>query len=75
MCEAPLWTVRTDPDHVVHWAIRSRRNYREALPGLLDAYPHLTVGRLRSQRGAEDRLAGPPAGVAARPPAAGKAAR
>lgn len=57
--EAPLWTVVTDPEHIVRWAIRSRRNYHEAVPALLQKHPHLTVVRLRSQQEAEDWLAGP----------------
>ena len=56
--EAPLWTVLTDRDHIVRWAIRSRRNYHPAVPGLIPEYPHLTVVRLRSQQEAESWLAG-----------------
>ena len=56
--EAPLWTVLTDRDHIVRWAIRSRRNYHAAVPGLIPEYPHLTVVRLRSQQEAEEWLAG-----------------
>lgn len=65
--EAPLWTVLTDREHIVRWAIRSRRNYHAAVPGLHHEYPHLTVVRLRSQQEAEDWLAGPLAGAVSAP--------
>ena len=61
--EAPLWTVLTDREHIVRWAIRSRRNYHAAVPGLIAEHPHLTVVRLRSQHEAEAWLAGPLAGA------------
>ncbi|MCB5274954.1 hypothetical protein BJG92_02492 [Arthrobacter sp. SO5] len=61
--EAPLWTVLTDREHIVLWAIRSRRKYHSAVPGLIHAYPHLTIVRLRSQQEAEAWLAGPLAGA------------
>ena len=61
--EAPLWTVLTDREHIVRWAIRSRRNYHAAVPGLIPDYPHLTVVRLGSQQEAEAWLAGPLAGT------------
>uniref|UniRef100_UPI003217F3A0 CoA transferase n=1 Tax=uncultured Arthrobacter sp. TaxID=114050 RepID=UPI003217F3A0 len=47
----------------MRWAIRSRRNYSTAVPGLIPDHPHLTVVRLRSQQEAENWLAGPLAGV------------
>ena len=64
--EAPLWTVLTDREHIVRWAIRSRRNYRAAVPALITEYPHLTVVRLRSQLEVAAWLAGPLAGAASR---------
>lgn len=60
--EAPLWTFLTDREHIVRWAIRSRRNYQAAVPRLIHDYPHLTVVRLSSPREAEAWLAGPLAG-------------
>jgi adenylate kinase family enzyme len=61
--EAPLWTVLTDREHIVRWAIRSRRNYQTAVPRLLDEFPHLVVVRVRSQQEAEEWLSGPLAGA------------
>lgn len=63
--EAPLWTVLTDREHIVRWAIRSRRNYRAAVPRLSHVYPHLIVVRLRSQPEVEEWLSGPLAGACA----------
>lgn len=60
--EAPLWTVLTDREHIVRWAIRSRRNYDAAVPRLIHEYPHLFVVRLRSHQEAEEWLSGPLAG-------------
>jgi adenylate kinase family enzyme len=60
--EAPLWTVLTDREHIVRWAMRSRKNYHAAVPRLIHDHPHLTVVRLRSPHEAEEWLAGPLAG-------------
>ncbi len=57
--EAPLWTVLTDRDHILRWAIRSRRNYTAAVPRLIHGCPHLVVVRLRSHQEAEEWLSGP----------------
>lgn len=57
--EAPLWTVFTDRDHILRWAIRIRRKYTAAVPRLIHDYPHLIVVRLVSQQDAEKWLAGP----------------
>ena len=63
--EAPLWTVLTDREHIVRWAIRSRRNYTAAVPRLSQEYPNLIVVRLRSPQEAEGWLSGPLAGAPA----------
>lgn len=60
--EAPLWTFLTDREHIVRWAIRSRKNYKAAVPRLIHEYPHLIVVRLRSQQEAEEWLSGPLSG-------------
>ena len=61
--EAPLWTVLTDREHIVRWAIRTRRTYQAAVPGALLEYPNLIVVRLRSKQEVEEWLSGPLAGA------------
>lgn len=48
--EEPLRTFFTDPDHIVRWAVRTRRKYTELMPRFVNEYPHVVVVRLRSQR-------------------------
>jgi adenylate kinase family enzyme len=48
--EPPLWTFFTDPEHVVRYAIASRRKYRDSMPEIERLYEHLQVVRLRSPR-------------------------
>ena len=43
--EAPLHTFLTDPEHVVRWSISTRHLYRERVPALEAAYPHLKASR------------------------------
>ena len=57
--EAPLWTVFNDREHILRWAIRTRRKYQVAVPGLIHDYPELIVVRLCSQQDVEEWLAGP----------------
>ncbi len=57
--EPPLRTFFTDPDHIVRWAVRKRRQYRDEVPPLEQTHPHLTVVRLRTPRQVERWLAGP----------------
>lgn len=54
--EAPLSTFFTDRDHIVRWAVRTRRKYSLLMPQLADEYPHLVVVRLRSQREVDEWL-------------------
>lgn len=56
--EAPLRTFFTDRDHIVRWAIRTRRKYTELMPQFVSEYPHVAVVRLRSQREVEEWLRG-----------------
>ena len=56
--EPPFRTAFTDPEHIVRWAISTRRKYRRQVPPLEAAHPHLVVVRLRSQREVERWLAG-----------------
>lgn len=47
--EAPWWHLFTGQDHVLAWALRSRRTYRTVIPQLESAAHPLQVVRLRSQ--------------------------
>ena len=57
--EAPLRTFFTDREHIVRWAIATRKKYRERVPLLELQYPELVVVRLRSQSEVDRWLAGP----------------
>jgi adenylate kinase family enzyme len=48
--EAPLHTFFTDREHIVRWAIRTRRKYSRLMPQFVNEYPHVMVVRLRSQQ-------------------------
>jgi adenylate kinase family enzyme len=52
--EPPLHTFFTDPEHIVRWSISTRNLYRERIPALAVAHPHLTVVHLH-RRGDVDR--------------------
>ena len=57
--EAPLRSFFTDPDHIVRWALKTRRAYRALVPALEHSHPRLQIVRLRSQRDVERWLDGP----------------
>jgi adenylate kinase family enzyme len=46
--EAPLWTFFTDREHIVRWAISTRRKYQRLVPALEASHHHLSIVRLRS---------------------------
>lgn len=54
--EGPLHRVFVDRDHIVRWAIRTRRKLRTRIPETAQRYPHLTIIRLRNNRDVEDFL-------------------
>ena len=56
--EGPFRTMFTDREHIVRWAISTRRKYDEQVPVLELQHPHLVVVRLRSQREVERWLGG-----------------
>jgi adenylate kinase family enzyme len=56
--EPPLHTFFTDPEHIVRWSISTRKLYRERVPALVVAHPHLTVVRLRRRREVDRWLRG-----------------
>jgi adenylate kinase family enzyme len=51
--EGPLWHYFSGRDHILPWAVRSAREFRETVPALDRESPGLTVVRLRSQREVE----------------------
>lgn len=55
--EPPLHTFFTSKEHVVRWAISTRRTYRDLVSALADSHPHLLVVRLRSAAAADRWLA------------------
>ncbi|WP_104163951.1 AAA family ATPase [Cryobacterium sp. N22] len=56
--EPPFRTLLTNREHIVRWAISTRRNYEERVPLVELQHPHLVVVRLRSQREVEQWLGG-----------------
>ncbi|ANC31965.1 hypothetical protein [Isoptericola dokdonensis] len=56
--EAPLWTVLTEPNHVLRWAWRTRHDTAARVARFPHDAPHVVVVRLRSHREAERWLAG-----------------
>ena len=57
--EPPLHRFLLDREHVVRWAIGTRRTYAELVPRAAAARPGLLVCRLRTRREVEEWLAGP----------------
>jgi adenylate kinase family enzyme len=56
--EPPLHTFFTEREHIVRWAISTRKKYRDRIPELEADRPDLTIVRLRSQREVEEWLSG-----------------
>jgi adenylate kinase family enzyme len=52
--EAPWWHLFTGQDHVIAWAVRSRKTYRRVIPQLEKKAHHLQVVRLQSQDQVDD---------------------
>lgn len=57
--EPALWTVATEPDHIVRWAWKTRRRTAERIVVLMNERPDLPVVRLTSHREARAWVAGP----------------
>lgn len=57
--EPPLWTVFTDPEHIVRWAWSSQPGTRDRVAGLLRRRPALPVVALGSRREVTRWLDGP----------------
>jgi adenylate kinase family enzyme len=57
--EPPLWTLFTNPDHIVRWAWSTHRQSAERVAALVQQRPGLAVVRLASRAAVEGWLAGP----------------
>ena len=51
--EPALWTIFTDREHIVRWAIATRKLYAERIPAVAAARPDLPIVRLRRRGDAE----------------------
>lgn len=58
--EPPLWTVLTDPDHIVRWGWKGRAKARKRAVLAAVKHPHLRIVRLRSPREVDVWLRGLP---------------
>jgi len=66
--EPPLWTVFTDPQHIVRWAWTQHPHTAARVAAARDERPELVVVRLPGHRAADQWIAGPLAEAARRPP-------
>jgi len=66
--EPPLWTVFTDPQHIVRWAWTRHPHTAARVAAARDERPELVVVRLPGHRAADRWIAGPLAEAARRPP-------
>lgn len=57
--EPPLRRILTDREHIVRWAVSTRRKYRDQIPLLDEGTFGLSVVRLRSNRDVERWMNGP----------------
>lgn len=57
--ERSLWTLFTDPEHIIRWAWKTRRSTAERIVVLMNEQPGLPVVRLHAHSEASDWLAGP----------------
>ncbi len=57
--EPPLWTILTDPEHIVRWAWKTHHKTAVRVAGLLRQRADLTVVRLRSRDESIQWLCGP----------------
>ncbi|CAL4859638.1 AAA family ATPase [Microbacterium sp. MM2322] len=61
--EPPLWTVLSDPDHILRWEMRTHGTWKKRMPVVAAEYD-LTVVRITHPRDLERWLEGPAAAVA-----------
>lgn len=57
--EPPLWTMLTDPEHIVRWAWSTHHKTTIRVAALLQAHPDLVIVRLTSRSDIERWFAGP----------------
>lgn len=55
--EPPLHTFFTSKEHILRWAIATRRKHHELVPALAGTHPELVIVRLRSQGEVDSWLA------------------
>lgn len=58
--EPSLWTIWSDPEHIIRWAWGTRKNYRVLVPESAQRHPGLRVVRLRTPREARRWVAALP---------------
>ena len=64
--EPPLWTVLTDPEHIVRWAWSTHPKTAQRVAAVHQQRPGLVIVRLAGQRAVEQWISGPLQGAAAR---------
>jgi len=64
--EPPLWTVFTDPEHIVRWAWSTHPMTAQRVAAVHQQRPGLVIVRLAGQRAVEQWISGPLQGAAAR---------
>jgi len=70
--EPPLWTVFTDPEHILRWAWSTHSHGAGRVAALLEQRPDLPVVRLTHRRAVQRWLAGPLSDAAVGAPADGR---
>jgi len=64
--EPPLWTVFTDPEHIVRWAWSTHHKTAQRVVAVHQQRPDLVIVRLAGQRAVEQWISGPLQRAAAR---------
>jgi len=57
--EPPLWTIFTDPEHIVRWAWNTHAKSAQRVAALRQERPELAIVRLRSWREVQEWMGGP----------------
>lgn len=56
--EPPLWTICTDPEHIVRWAWSAHAKTTQRIAALQAQHPELTIVRLRNHRAVQRWVVG-----------------